>query len=203
MRLGVDIDSVLIENWDIWKPYMESQAEAHNHADRNLLIEIPTWDYLPGVCKKCWDFVLHDYDMTANYPIKYDALHTIADLVFRGGATINLITTRPKDSRAATEAWVSKSGLLPCIENWYISTDKASLAAALSLDYMIDDSPRNIEAFKGQHCRAIVYDRLYNRDPALSWALRVREWSEVPDLLYRNYSEWQTVQRDLALPLVM
>lgn len=179
IKLTIDIDGVLVNNFVIWKDYFNSQAIAHNH---NLITcsDSPCWDFFHDICKKCWNHVLHDLSIVGNYKLVDGALDVLSFLKFLG-FDLTILTSRPKDVKDETIAWCSRElGLL--ITEVIVSDDKVGVASSLGAKYHVDDAPKHIIPMAESPVKCIIWDHPYNVNYA---GPRVSSWPQ-----YGAYLLW-------------
>lgn len=180
MKIGVDLDGVIIDNYPYWREYFVENEVAHNHSLRDKDMAVwasPSWDYLQNICRKCWDKCLHDPRFILGYKPRYEAILTLQWFNFLG-MELHLITNRPKDVTDMTMQWLDKHCPV-AFKTKNVVTDKTYLAKELGLHYMVDDAPHNIIAFSHSPTECLIWDMPYNSHLKGN---RVNTWYQVANI---------------------
>lgn len=175
MRLGIDLDGVLVDNYSVWTAYYKEMANKGHHAHFEWAEgNAPIWDYFQPVCKKCWDDCLHLDRFICNYEPKTEALLTLRALDTLG-IELHLITSRPADVAPQTIDWANKH--FPGIfKSTTVTFEKVQVAKELKLDAMLDDAPHNIQAFNEAKIDILIWDMPYNQGLP---GIRIKSWDDL------------------------
>lgn len=162
LKLTIDIDGVLVNNFVIWKEYFNSKYVEHNHPYKIKAQDSPHWDYFTEICKKCWNHVLHDKEMVSSYELVEGALDVLGFLK-QIGFDLYILTSRPKDVTDTTKQWVvDKFGLL--VTDTFVTDDKVTACHEVGAKYHVDDAPKHIIKFQEQDkTKIIIWDHPYNQ----------------------------------------
>lgn len=165
--IGIDLDCTLNNLLDVW-------LEHYNKDYNDNITMMPNWNlenYVKPECgKKIFNY-LHEPNFFYDLNIQKDAaevieyLYSIYDLY--------IVTAYSSDVCVDKTKWIKKYLPFFDVEKIIFCNNKG----LLNLDYLIDDGPHNIEAFKQT---GIIYDYTYNQHLSPEkYPNRVYNWKDV------------------------
>jgi 5'(3')-deoxyribonucleotidase len=194
LKIGIDIDSVLADTCPSWSAYMKTKHHEHNHGfDKFRLYDklVDAWSFHSDICEQCFHDCLHDRERIMEIPLMSGAQWAVYQLAAQ--ADLYIVTSRPDDVRDYTIAWLQDKNIFPCVKQVIFAHAKEDVCLDLGLDFMIDDSPRQIAAMRDQsETQVVIYDTLYNKDEE---GLRLNNWLEVEEYLSSAITEHKYMVR--------
>ena len=170
-RICVDMDEVMADA--LAEHLIRYNRDHESNFIREDLRGKRFWQVVPAPHHQALDDYLRDDSFFADLDVMPDAPRVLAELqrhyeIFIASAAMEVPT-----SFNAKYAWLERH--FPFIPHTHIvfCGDKSILLA----DYLIDDNPRQLEAFSGT---GILYDAPHNVN--LTAYTRVRNWLEIEDL---------------------
>ncbi len=174
MRIAIDIDSTLHHYWD-------RLSEA---ARRRFGIELPyeeqfDWGVTrlkPKQLEVCIAETHSDEAILASTPYP-DAVATV-EAWHDAGHFIHITSHRQVTCQGATERWLQRIGLP--YDELYCSFDKVGRCQEISIDVLIDDSPRNIEQALEAGIVVATLRHPWNRDVCdVEDVIAADDWAEL------------------------
>lgn len=172
--IGVDMDDVLNNLLDVW-------LERYNKDYNDNLKIAPTWDLAKYVKPECGDKIydyLHEPNIFYNLELQKHAYSVMKWLYNK--YDVYIVTAYVSDSCHDKTRWVQKN--LPFFDiNKIIFCNNKGL---LNLDYLIDDGPHNIMAFKQ---KGIIFHSYRNQFlDCEQYPYRVYNWKDIKKI-FKNY----------------
>ena len=170
--LGIDLDDTLNNLCDVW-------IERYNKDYNDNITEFWDWECTKCVKPECGEKI-YDYlsepKFFYNVDIKENAFEVVNFL--QQHFEIYIVTAYRSKTCLDKTNWIKK--FLPNInpENIIFCNNKG----LLNLDFLIDDAPHNIKAFKQQ---AIIYNHAHNR--CFEHDVRVNNWLEIKELFTNKF----------------
>ena len=138
-NIGIDLDGVIYPWHDMAHSWMQAQGDIPQDLSCYDLFFDPykhkTEDYWKNVAR-----IPFIYERTG---INESTLATLRELDVL--YDIHYITSRPKEAELVTKRWMKRNNL-PRRDYLIFAKDKVTLARTLNLKYMVEDSPKHIEA---------------------------------------------------------
>ncbi len=185
MRIGVDIDDVLV---DALPHFLAAFNAAFGTA---VPLEEADWDLfrafpdIPAVARRAFWRRLEDERFLFQRPVKPEAAEAVRRLR-ASGHDLFLVTGRLPWHRAPTLQWLVSQGLGDVFADLLVKQPrlrrekhKQEAAAALRLDAFVEDERRTAEALLTLPLTVFLLDRPWNRGPAPPGLTRVRDWPEI------------------------
>jgi 5'(3')-deoxyribonucleotidase len=174
-RICVDMDEVMADA--VAEHLLRYNREFQSHLTKEDLRGKRFWQVVPAARKAILDDYLRAEDFFADLDVMPHAPRVLAEMqshyeIFIASAAMEVPT-----SVNAKYAWLERH--FPFIPHTHIvfCGDKSILRA----DYLIDDNPRQLEAFAGT---GILYDAPHNI--AVTGYTRVHNWLEIESLFSNN-----------------
>lgn len=181
VRIGLDMDNVIIDNNVLWKAYYDLNFAAHSHKELHCGIP-PTWDYVSELCSICFKQVVHNpYILAQSLPM-YGAIkgvRQLSHLIDSNGEEVELwlVSHRAPELTLVATNVIRRFGILSCFAHMDWSWgNKLDTCLKDRISILVDDGPKNILALKGSPVTPIIYDWPYNRHIE---GLRAHNWEEV------------------------
>lgn len=185
MRIGVDIDDVLVDAL----PHFVAAFNAR--FGKAVPLEEADWDIfrvfpeIPPAARRAFWRTLEGEGFLFQRPIRPEAaaaIRRLRDL----GHDLFLVTGRLPWHRAPTLQWVAAQGLGEAFADLLVKQPRLSrkkhkreAAALLRLDAFVEDERRTAEALVTLPLTVFLLDRPWNQGPSLPGLTRVRAWGEV------------------------
>lgn len=194
LRIGIDFDDVISKTCESLSravsEYFGKEISLHT-AEKYTLEEVI------GVsredAKEAYAEITGRYSFHKHLPLMAECREVLAKLK-KGGHTLFVVSARNTLLLPHSTVWLKYHDILPLIsalihkpigenrEEDY----KASMAAALDLDFFIEDAPHYALAIANQGTPIILFDAPYNRNVTFPKKVyRVMGWKEVPGVLAR------------------
>lgn len=156
--------------------------ERYNKDYNDNLKSHPEWDIIKAVKKECGEKIfdyLSEPGFFYNLDIQKDAKEVVDYL--SKYYDLYVVTAYLSETCVDKSKWIEKHDLTIPKENIIFINDKS----ILTLDYLIDDGPHNINNFGGF---GIVYDMPYNQQNSLDKKpfARVKNWKQIKDLFEKE-----------------
>src|SRR3954471_15153882 len=174
MRIAIDIDSTLHHYWDVLS----------DAARRRFGIELPyeeqfDWGVTrlkPEQLTCCIDETHGDAAILAGRP--YPGAVETVNAWAAAGHFIHITSHRAERAHDATERWLRDIGLQ--YDELYCSDDKVTRCAEISIDLLIDDSPKNIERALERGIRVATIHHPWNADVCeIEDVVCARDWAQL------------------------
>ncbi len=185
MRIGVDIDDVLV---DALPHFL---AAFNTRFGKAVPLEQADWDIfrafpeIPATDRRAFWTTLERERFLFQRPVYPEAAAAIRRLR-RLGHDLFLVTGRLPWHRAPTLDWLAGHGLKEAFADLRVKQPrrpaeehKLEAAATLRLEAFVEDERRTGEALVTLPLTVFLLDRPWNQGPALPGLTRVRDWSEV------------------------
>ena len=188
MRIGIDIDGVLNNQYDFCVQYGTKFCDEINQYKLENLDVIDTTDmflWSEDVAHKFWD--KYRIELVSTIPARVFSSEVIKELKEKNNE-IYIITARknndewfPKELQPnvedITKAWLNNNKIY--YDNIYFNVkDKGKLCKDYRVDIMIEDDPKNIEKLIG-NTNVYIYDAPYNRKKEYYNLTRVYSWYDI------------------------
>lgn len=176
MRIGIDIDGTLTDNFNLIK---ELACKYFN----KCMEDITKWEWefwkvfntTPEEAQKFWD--IHEqmiYTMPGPHPYAVEAITELSQK-----NEIFYITARSENYFHETERWLNKYGIFT--GNLIMDQDKHKICIDKKISIMIDDSPEYVHI--AEHIPLILFDYPYNRFVNHPSIYKVKSWLEILDVI--------------------
>ncbi|MGH7432205.1 MAG: hypothetical protein ACREJL_00475 [Candidatus Methylomirabilales bacterium] len=185
MRIGVDIDDVLVD------ALPQFVAAFNARFAKAVPLEQADWDIfrvfpeIPHPARRAFWRTLEEERFLFQRPIHPEAaaaIRRLRDL----GHDLFLVTGRLPWHRAPTLQWLAAEGLGEAFTDLLVKQPrlprekhKRKAAAALRLEAFVEDERRTAEALVTLPLTVFLLDRPWNQGPALPGLTRVRDWPEI------------------------
>jgi uncharacterized HAD superfamily protein len=178
MRIAIDIDSTLHHYWDLFALLARRRFGVTLPYDEQV-----TWDVLPLRREQIAALVNESHrpeHVLAAEPYA-DAVATVRAW-HAAGHFIHVTSHRSQDAHAVTSEWLEQIGLP--FDELFCSWDKVARCAAIDIDVLIDDSPRNILGALEHGIVPATIAHPWNRDVcAEEGVICAADWRELGTLL--------------------
>lgn len=185
MRIGVDIDDVLVDAL----PHFLSAFNAR--FGKAVPLEQADWDIfrvfpeIPATDRRTFWRALEEEGFLFQRPVRPEAAEAVRRLRALGH-DLFLVTGRLPWHLAPTLQWLATQGLGEAFSDLRVKRPrrpaedhKREAAAALRLEAFIEDERRTAEALVTLPLTVFLLDRPWNRGPARPGLHRVQSWAEV------------------------
>lgn len=195
MRIGIDVDGVLADFQPAYKARILSVTGRNLYPDGDYDSTFCTWfheiarGYTQEELDRVWVSIAHDrsfWQTLSPYPDTALFLAKVAASCVNGLNDLYFVTARPgRTAKQQTEQWLAPflnnadGKLIPTV---LIATDKATVAAALSLDIYIDDRFENAAstAERSRATTACLLNRPWNQKYGTqSWIMRIQSLHDI------------------------
>lgn len=169
-RIGIDLDDVLN---DLGVAWIAKYNELYN--DNMTIHDIKTWainDYVK--CgDKIFDILKYTKNLCYHLNVKPDAPKVVEWL--QKYADVYIVTATYPENIMDKVMWLAEYFPTIDISNLIICHNKS----LIDLDYLIDDSPKNLIGFKGQYIMFTQPWNTYMDNTDKDKYIRVNNWSEI------------------------
>ncbi len=185
MRLGVDIDDVLVDAL----PHFLAAFNAR--FGKSVPLEQAEWEIfrafpeIPPAARRAFWRTLEEERFLFQRPVRPEAAEAVRHLRALGH-DLFLVTGRLPWHREPTLQWLATQGLGEAFKDLLVrelraprEDHKRGAAAALRLEIFVEDERRTAEVLLTLPLTVFLLDRPWNRGPALPGLTRVRNWTEV------------------------
>jgi uncharacterized HAD superfamily protein len=181
-RIGIDLDGC---------------AYDFTRALRHYLVEHEGYNPMDLPDSTCWDFFLHDWNMTLENYLRHFAAGVDAGVIFlhgeaeqdaakyisqlkRDGHQIHIVTHRQIGTKSIsnTGEWLAREGIE--FDTLTFAKDKT----VLPTDFFIEDNVDNFLALEAAGTRVVLMDRPWNSHHDTPY--RVSGWAEFYDFIKTN-----------------
>lgn len=170
MRIGLDLDGVLVHSIPRWIEVLNREAGAGYNAD-----DLPDTHGSP---ERAHHSDRHEVEMLI-LPEPVEGAPAAVQRLHAAGHELVVITARHPRLRGLTRAWLEYHGMPVHRLHFLEGASKAPTALAERLDLMVEDAPHNAMALAEAGVAVLLFGRPYNR--ALSHPLirRCEGWGQV------------------------
>ena len=185
MRIGVDIDDVLVDALPHFLAAFNARfakAVPLEEADWGIFRAFPE---IPATDRRAFWKTLEEERFLFQRPVHPEAvaaINRLRDL----GHDLFLVTGRLPWHRAPTLDWLTSQGLGEAFTDLLVrelqrprEEHKREAATALRLEAFVEDERGTAEALVTLPLTVFLLDRPWNRGPALPGLKRVRDWAEI------------------------
>lgn len=187
MKLGVDVDGVVLDSVPLYQTAFEKHGRSVVHKNAYRLQDI--YDTSPEITQT----IMHEVEQITDVPLIPGAqiLNKIVDLPHIE-SPIYFVSSRSLESWMSTKQALKRH--FPF--NFYLTcdVDKGWFCAFQGLDFFVEDGPPHIrDIFYNSITRLYILDKPYNQEidfPHHMNALRVKNWDEILiDIQREGYRE--------------
>ena len=183
MRIGVDIDDVLVETMP---GYLRAFEERFG---RRVPLALASWDpferfpEIPAAERLAFFDHLRRSRFMFTRPVKPDAAPAVRALA-AAGHTLIIVSGRPVPHLAETEAMLEGMGIRDCFteivhrDGETIPDYKGRAAGELGLDVLVEDEFPAARAVARAGVAVLLMDRPWNQGPLPPRIVRVASWAE-------------------------
>ncbi|MFZ5827778.1 MAG: 5' nucleotidase, NT5C type [Bacillota bacterium] len=170
MRIGLDLDGVLVHSIPRWIAVLNREAGAHYGPD-----DLPDTHGSP---EQAYHSDRNELEMLI-LPGPVDGGPQAAQALHAGGHELVVVTARHPRMRGLTQAWLDYHGVPIHRLHFLEGASKAPTALAEGLDCMVEDAPHNALALAEAGVPVLLFGRPYNRDLSHPLIHRCDGWAVV------------------------
>jgi uncharacterized HAD superfamily protein len=188
VRIGLDLDGVLVDSIPRWVAVLNREAGTSYGAD-----ELPDTH---GTPERAYHSDRNEVEMLI-LPGPVEGAAAAVQSLHAAGHELVVITARHPRLRGLTQAWLDYHGMPVHRLHFLEGASKAPTALAEGLDIMVEDTPHNALALAEAGVPVLLFGAPYNRGLSHPLICRCEGWSGV---LAQIRSGWRPARPSQSFP---